>query len=207
MRGHRVHNAAKKTPRKFGDACGDEFRFIKTWASKPLTTGAISPSGRALARQMAARINPDWPGAVIELGPGTGAVTAAILKRGVRPEQLNAIEFNTDFARHLARRFNGISVIEGDAYSLRKTLEKHGIGEIAAIVSSLPLFTRPAPQRIDLMEEAMSLLPPGRPFIQFSYALVPPVPDNPGHWTLDTSDWIFLNLPPARVWTYTKAEG
>lgn len=180
----------------------DEVRFIRTWASKPLTTGAVSPSGRALARAMAAGVDPSWSGTVVELGPGTGVVTAALVERGVSPDRIAAIEYNGDFARLLSARFAGLKVIEGDAYALNRTLEQQGIGEVAAIVSSLPLFTRPPLQRRDLLVEALATLAPGRPFIQFSYALVPPVPAEAGRWRFDVSDWILMNLPPARVWTY-----
>lgn len=190
---------------RIGAQVASELRFIRGWASKPLTTGAVYPSGRALARAMAARVDPDWKGTFVELGPGTGAVTAALLARGVPAERLVAVEYNPDFARHLSERFAGVRVIEGDAYALPRTLALHDVGPVAAVVSSLPLFTRPPMLRRDMIRDAMSLIPPGRPFVQFSYALVPPVAEEPGCWSLDVSDWILRNLPPARVWTYTKA--
>lgn len=205
MRGRQLKVQARTEARKLGALVADEVRFIRTWMEKPLTTGAVSPSGRALARAMAARIDPTWNGTVVELGPGTGAVTAALLERGVPPARLAAVEFNPSFADHLQKRFPGVTVIEGDAYALRRTVELRGIGPVAAVISSLPLFTRPPLQRHDLVSQAMDMLEPGRPFVQFSYAMVPPVPAETGRWTLDVSDWILKNLPPARVWTYRKA--
>jgi phosphatidylethanolamine/phosphatidyl-N-methylethanolamine N-methyltransferase len=204
MRGHRLRRDAKTEAKRIGAYLADEVKVLRTWASKPLTTGAVSPSGRALARAMASEIDPAWPGVVVELGPGTGAVTAAILERGVDPRRLVAIEYNPDFAAHLAQRFAGVRVIEGDAYSLHRTLALHDVGPVAAVVSSLPLFTRPPRQRHELLAQSMGMLDPDRPFVQFSYALVPPVPPEPEAWTLSSSDWILMNLPPARVWTYRK---
>jgi phosphatidylethanolamine/phosphatidyl-N-methylethanolamine N-methyltransferase len=201
---HRFRDEALAEARRLKSAYAEDFKFLKTWASKPLTTGAVSPSGRALARAMAAGIDPSWPGVVVELGPGTGSVTAALLKHGVPPEKLVAIEYNPEFASHIRTRFHGVNVVVGDAYSLKTTLHLHGITEVAAVVSSLPLFTRPPLSRQDLIAQAMDLLPVGRPFVQFSYALVPPVPAKDGAWTLEVSDWILMNLPPARVWTYSK---
>ena len=61
----------------------DEVRFIRSWMEKPLLTGAVMPSGRPLARAMAKFVDPNAPGQVIELGPGTGAVTAALVERGI----------------------------------------------------------------------------------------------------------------------------
>ncbi|WP_246329389.1 class I SAM-dependent methyltransferase [Chthonobacter rhizosphaerae] len=205
MRAQRSPRPPKPDLKRFRSLMADEVRFFRSWMGKPLTTGAVSPSGRMLAKAMASRIDPAWPGVVVELGPGTGAVTRALLDRGVAPDRIVAIEYNDVFADHLRAGFPGVRVIEGDAYAMEATLARHGITEAAAVVSSLPLFTRPLVQRTSLMEQSMRLMPEGRPFIQFSYALVPPLPERQGAWSLDVSDWIMMNLPPARVWTYRSA--
>ena len=57
----------------------DEVHFIRSWLEKPLSTGAVLPSGKALARTMARYVDPLATGPVIELGPGTGAVTEALV--------------------------------------------------------------------------------------------------------------------------------
>ncbi len=183
---------------------GDEVKFFRTWVENPLRTGAVSPSGRHLARAMTAEVEARFPGPIIELGPGTGAVTRALLERGLDAERITAIEYNPAFARLLATRFPSVKVVIGDAYALEETLSA-APGSLGAVVSSLPLFTKPAPERLRLIEQAMRLLAPGAPFIQFSYALVPPVPAVGGRWTLKASDWVLRNLPPARVWTYRAA--
>ena len=93
----------------------------------------------------------------------------------------------------------------GDAYEFADTVRHAGINNVAAVVSSLPLFNQPPQRRRHLLEQSMAALEADRPFVQFSYALVPPVPAEAGNWTLDVSGWIMRNLPPARVWTYRKA--
>lgn len=202
---HRLRDEALAEARRVRGQCSEDLKFLKTWAAKPLTTGAVSPSGRWLARAMAASVDPAWDGTVVELGPGTGAVTAALLKRGVARERLVAVEYNPDFAEHIRSRFPGLQVAVGDAYEFTETLRLAGVTKVDAVVSSLPLFTQPPFRRRRLIEQAMAVLDRGRPFIQFSYALVPPVPAEAGNWTLDVSSWIVRNLPPARVWTYRKA--
>lgn len=202
---HRLREDAIAEARRVRGHCSEELKFLRTWVAKPLTTGAVSPSGRWLARSMAAAVDPSWDGTVIELGPGTGAVTAALIKRGIEPERLLAVEYNPDFAEHIRGRFPGLRVAVGDAYAFADTLRDAGVGKVAAVVSSLPLFTQPPVRRRHLLEQAMGVLESGRPFIQFSYAFVPPVPAKAGCWTLDVSGWIVRNLPPARVWTYRKA--
>ncbi len=202
---HRLRDDAIAEARRVCGQCSEDLKFLKTWATKPLTTGAVSPSGRWLARSMAAAVDPAWDGTVVELGPGTGSVTAALLKRGIAPERLLAVEYNPDFAEHIRGRFPGLRVTVGDAYAFGDTLRSAGLDKLSAVVSSLPLFTQPPLRRRHLLDQAMDLLEPGRPFVQFSYALVPPVPAIAGRWTLDVSGWIVRNLPPARVWIYRKA--
>ncbi len=186
----------------------DAAHFFRTWASNPLLLGAVTPSGPALAATMAAEVDPARPGPVIELGPGTGVMTEALLKRGIAPERLFLIEYEPGFCDLLRARFPGITVVQGDAYTLRATLGAHLTQAPIAVVSSLPLITRPEPQRAALLAEAFALMPPGSPFVQFSYSLFSPVPLKfaPPH-TLKISPWIWRNVPPARVWVYRAGVG
>jgi phosphatidylethanolamine/phosphatidyl-N-methylethanolamine N-methyltransferase len=69
------------------DLFEDEARFLRSWFERPLVTGAVTPSGRLLARTMASYVDPGLPGPVIELGPGTGPVTDALVRRGIAPER------------------------------------------------------------------------------------------------------------------------
>ncbi len=182
----------------------DEARFLRSWLESPLKTGAVSPSGPALSKRMAGFAEPERDGPVLELGPGTGVVTRALIDRGIAPERLIALEYNGDFCTLLQERFSGVQVVQGDAYDLCGTLQGTEPGSLASIVSSLPLFSRPPAERRALLLQALDLLEPGAPFIQFSYALVPPVAAEPGLFTLQVSNWVLANLPPARVWTYRK---
>jgi phosphatidylethanolamine/phosphatidyl-N-methylethanolamine N-methyltransferase len=183
---------------------GDEARFIRSWLDKPLITGAVSPSSRALARKMAHYVDPAVAGAVLEIGPGTGPVTEALIRRGVREDRLVLLEFNPEFCRLLRGRFPKARVIEGDAYDLGRTLAGVFDAPLAATISSLPLFTRPEDQRLSLLEAAFELMHPGMPFIQFTYATVSPMPLKSGGFEAKVSPRIWLNLPPACVWVYRK---
>ena len=83
----------------------DEVRFIRSWLEKPLATGAVTPSGRVLARTMARYVEPEMPGPVVELGPGTGPVTEALIEHGVSQDRLVLLEFNPTFCQLLRQRF------------------------------------------------------------------------------------------------------
>jgi phosphatidylethanolamine/phosphatidyl-N-methylethanolamine N-methyltransferase len=183
----------------------DRLAFIKSLASNPRLTGAIAPSGRALSRLMASFVAPGDRGPVLELGPGTGVVTAALIEHGIAPERIVAIEYNPDFCAGLKARFVDMAVVEGDAYDLAATLPEKHSGPFAAVVSSLPLLTRPSAIREALVEQALSRMAPGQPLIQFSYSLVPPVNPIPGRFTIERSKWVLSNLPPARVWVYRRS--
>mgnify|MGYP001237759259 CR=1 FL=1 len=180
----------------------DEARFLKSWVERPLVTGAVSPSGRMLARTMASYVDPHLDGPVIELGPGTGPVTEAIIRRGIAPERLILVEFNPDFCKLLRRRFPAATVVEGDAYGLAQTLRDSASRPAAAVVSSLPLFTKPLPMRLALLNDAFDLMRSGAPFVQFTYAVVPPIPKDAAHYSATASNRVWWNLPPARVWVY-----
>ncbi len=179
----------------------DEGRFLLGLLKRPRSIGAIAPSSPALARALAAQI-PDTNGPILELGPGTGVVTEAILARGVAPSNLTAIEYDEDFAALVARRFPGMKVVCGDAFDLARTLENTPL--FSAIISGLPLLNFSPERRNHLMTQIFARLAPNAPFIQFSYGLNPPVP--PAHGASVTcAAKIFVNVPPAKIWVYRKS--
>jgi phosphatidylethanolamine/phosphatidyl-N-methylethanolamine N-methyltransferase len=191
---------AKKTLR-----LDDEVRFIRSWMEKPLATGAVMPSGKPLARAMAKCVDPAVAGPVIELGPGTGAVTAALVEQGIEPSRMVLVEFNPTFCRLLRTRYPEATVVQGDAYGIKRLLASLLRQPAAAVVSGLPLFTKPLKFRLRLLTDAFTLLSPGAPFVQFTYAVVPPIPRSYSGARAHGSERIWLNVPPARVWVYRKA--
>lgn len=184
----------------------DEVRFIRSWLEKPLAIGAVTPSSRILARTMASYVDPESPGPVIELGPGTGPVTEALVARGIEPKRLILVEFNANFCRLLRSRYPDATVVQGDAYSLKRLLDNLVRQPAAAVVSGLPLLTKPLRTRLRLISDVFSLLQPDAPFIQFTYSMTtPPIPKGLARVETEASDRIWLNFPPARVWVYRRA--
>ncbi len=180
----------------------DEVQFFRTWFEKPIRTGAVMPSGKALARRMARCVDPNSTGPVIELGPGTGPVTEALVQRGIDPKRLVLVEFDPDFCRLLRTRYPDATVVQGDAYRLRRLLGGIVREPAAAVVSGLPLMTKPPRTRLRLISDAMALLKPDAPFVQFTYAMGSPIPKDLAAIKGEPSELIWLNIPPARVWTY-----
>jgi phosphatidylethanolamine/phosphatidyl-N-methylethanolamine N-methyltransferase len=182
----------------------DEVRFIRSWIEKPLSIGAVTPSSRVLARAMAAYVDPNAKGPVIELGPGTGPVTEALVAQGIDPARLILLEFDPTFCRLLRERYPAATVVQGDAYSLKRVLGAHLADPAAAVVSSLPLFTKPLKTRLKLVYDAFALMLPGAPFVQFTYATIAPIPKALDRVRSEASERIWMNIPPARIWVYRR---
>ena len=182
----------------------DEVRFLRSWIEKPLHVGAVMPSGRLLARTMAQYVDVDAEGPVVELGPGTGAITSALLHRGVDQKRLVLVEYDPGFCALLRDRYPQAKVVQGDAYRLRDTLWNVLGVPASAVVSGLPLVTKPMSTRLKLIRDAFAALAPGAPFVQFTYSVAPPIPKSLPGVSTEASERIWMNLPPARVWVYRK---
>jgi phosphatidylethanolamine/phosphatidyl-N-methylethanolamine N-methyltransferase len=170
--------------------------FVARFLAHPQRVGAIAPSGPHLTAAMAAAA--DVSGDVLELGPGSGAVTRALLARGLLPQRLTAIEYDGLFAASLRTRFPGVCVLQGDAFDFAALT---GGMPFAAVVSSLPLLNYPRDQGRSLIAAALSAMPKGAPFVQFSYRWRAPV-EPPVGATVSLAARIWRNLPPAAVWVY-----
>jgi phosphatidylethanolamine/phosphatidyl-N-methylethanolamine N-methyltransferase len=182
----------------------DEVRFLRSWIEKPLHVGAVMPSGRLLARTMAQYVDIHAAGPVVELGPGTGAITSALIEHGIEQKRLVLVEYNPGFCALLRDRYPQARVVQGDAYTLRDTLWNVLSVPATAVVSGLPLVTKPMPTRLRLVRDAFAALAPGAPFVQFTYSVVPPIPKSLPGVSAEASERIWMNLPPARVWVYRK---
>jgi phosphatidylethanolamine/phosphatidyl-N-methylethanolamine N-methyltransferase len=182
----------------------DEVRFLRSWMEKPLHMGAVMPSGRVLARTMAQYVDIDSLGPVVELGPGTGAITNALIEHGVDQRRLVLVEYNPGFCALLRDRYPHAKVVQGDAYTLRDSLRNVLSAPASAVVSGLPLVTKPMLTRLKLIRDAFGALAPGAPFVQFTYSVAPPIPKSLPGVSTEASERIWMNLPPARVWVYRK---
>ena len=141
----------------------DEVRFLRSWIEKPLHMGAVMPSSKLLARTMAQYVDVEFEGPVIELGPGTGAITNALIEHGVDQKRLVLVEYNPGFCALLRDRYPQAKVVQGDAYALRDSLWNVLDAPASAVVSGLPLVTKPMLTRLKLIRDAFTALAPGAP--------------------------------------------
>jgi phosphatidylethanolamine/phosphatidyl-N-methylethanolamine N-methyltransferase len=175
--------------------------FLRRFLAHPLRVASPVPSGPALAGAIAKQITPA-SGPVLELGPGTGTVTQAILDRGAA--KLVAIENDPSFVTLLRRRFPDSRIVQGDAFQFRRILQEEDILKpFAAVVSGVPVLTQTLAIRRQYLRDAVSVLQPGAPFIQFSYGLRPPLPVLPG-MDVRRAQIVWRNVPPMHIWAYRR---
>ncbi|MBX3577768.1 MAG: methyltransferase domain-containing protein [Rhizobiaceae bacterium] len=182
----------------------DDLRFFRRWLADPKTTGSIVPTSWTMAQKMASVADPASPHPVLELGPGTGIVTRAILARGVAPARIVSLEYAPNFVERLRADFPGVDVVQGDAFDLRNSLGRHAGSTFDCAISSLPLLNFPMEKRIALMEDLLDRVAPGRPVIQFTYGLAPSVPRGRGSYSVERHAVVLRNVPPAHLWIYRR---
>ncbi|MBZ5762941.1 methyltransferase domain-containing protein [Rhizobium sp. VS19-DR104.2] len=184
----------------------DMLVFIREWLRDPRSVAALAPSGKALASLITREISPRT-GRVLELGPGTGVFTQALIARGVREENLTLVECNADFAEMLERRFPNAQMLEIDAEQLGRiqTLREAPVG---AIVCGLGLLNMPQHKVKNIMKGAFSCLRTGGELFLFTYG-----PDCPVSRVVLTDlglqasrvGRVYLNLPPAAVYRIRRS--
>ena len=181
--------------------------WFQTYLRHPLQLGALFPSGAALGSLMVQHINPDAHGHVLELGPGTGPFTRALVQRGIPEEKLVLLEQSPEFSELLRNSFPRATVICGDAKDVVAILEPLGITEFDEIVSGVPLNAMGSELRRIMCSESFKLLKSGGSFVQVSYLPRCSVPKSVV--TAYSGKKIYCgvtlrNIPPAFVWRIEK---
>ena len=190
------------------------------------TTGAIAPSSRFLARSMTrylqTRPADGPPVRVLEIGPGTGAVTGTIVKHIRENDRFDLVELNEAFAEHLKTRFE--TADEWNRVAEQSTVHVAPLQDFTSdapydfVISGLPLNNFPADLVDDIFEHYFKHLTPGGVLSYFEYQFVRSIRTRVGAKSersrlksIDKTmhdycakqrirrDWVFLNIPPAWV--------
>ncbi len=147
----------------------ERIAFLREFLRHPFTVAAVTPSSGPLADTITASVPATGSPTVVELGPGTGAFTAAVQRRLAGRGRHVAIEINERFAAPLAMRFPQVDVVVGDAAHLRDVLQRHGLGHADVIVSGLPWAAFAAERQDDLLGAVTEVLAPDGVFTTFAY--------------------------------------
>lgn len=179
------------------------FLFLREFFTHPAAVGATFPSSYWLARIIAEQIPVQFDGFILELGAGTGSITAGLLKHGIAPEKLLIVERSAAMVKHLQQRFPFLKIIEGNAQHLTELLNTR-FHPICAVVSSLPLRTLPKELVKNIGTELENILDDNAIFIQFTYNFwSKPLSPSP-QFVHIRSYYVARNLPPARVDIFKK---
>lgn len=169
----------------------DAVLFFHLWLQKPLRIAAITPSTTHLGNAMARLVDLNRPGAVLELGAGTGSLTRGLLRAGCPPEPA------------LRRNLPGISTIVGDAMALADELAACRIDRLCAVVSSLPIKWFPVSVRRAVVEPCFARLGPGGRFLQMTNAFTSPLAIGALGIAGTRIAHVWRNLPPSQIWSYS----
>jgi phosphatidylethanolamine/phosphatidyl-N-methylethanolamine N-methyltransferase len=188
-------------PRK---ADTDAWLFFRRWLANPRQMGSITPSSPTLARRLARELTIGADEYVVELGGGTGAITAGILAHGIPPERLFVIEINPEMAAHLRRLFPRVTVIEGDARRLEAILPPAVVGRVGTALCGIPMLLLSAADQRAIVDSVFSIMPAGRRLVLYTYKLGSPLVRERLGLEGRRTAWVAANVPPASVWSYRK---
>jgi len=179
--------------------------FLRAWVANPLQVAAIAPSGNALAELMTRDISAAT-GPVLELGPGTGVFTRALVGRGVRESNLILVESGARFAGMLEVRFPESRVLRMDAARLARAHVCRR-DELGAVVSGLPLLSMPPRKVMAILAGVFPYLRADGAMYQFTYGPRCPVSrrmlDRLG-LRAQRMGTALMNMPPATVYRITR---
>jgi len=197
-----------KPAAKRPSATPDWWLMTKKFLRHGTSIASFSPSQRFLARKIISGIDYDKAKCIVELGAGTGPVTAQLLARAKPHTKVIVVELDPDFCIRLRQKFPHADIVEGDAAKLEHLLAERGIAAVDHVVSGLPLPSFPAPLRDAILASSAKVLTPDGSFRQLTN--MPYI-----YWKLyrryfDEVKFKFvpLNMPPAGVYVcrgYSKA--
>jgi phospholipid N-methyltransferase len=186
----------------------DRVEFLRGFCRNPAQVGSVIPSSHQLEQRLVRNACIGEARTVVELGPGTGGTTAALLQ-AMRPSaRLLAIELDGEFHRHLStsRRDPRLALELGSAEQLADFLVAHRMNAPDAIVSGIPFSTMPTDVADRIAAAVAQVLHPGGRFV--AYQVRPHVV----HYTepylgQPQKEWELVNIPPVRVFTWVKQQG
>lgn len=183
----------------------DNVRFFCSWAAEPLRVAAVAPSSKSLARLITSEIGAIHA-PVMELGPGTGVFTKALLDRGLQEEDLTLVEFGHEFAALMEQRFPAARIVQANAASLSR-LNLFPDARVGAVVSGLGLLSMPPRTVIAILQGSFAYLRPQGSFYQFTYGprcpVARPILDRLGLKARRMGGTL-CNLPPAAVYRISR---
>lgn len=181
--------------------------WLRDYVRHPIQLGSVFPSSAALSDLIVDHIKLNTEGMILELGAGTGRVTNAILRKGIKQEQLVLVEKSPEFSRLLRSLFPGATVLCADALELDVLSSELGVDKYDEIVSGIPLRLIPANIRATIFSTSLSLLRNEGSFSQLTFFPKCPIPETiiqSSLFKIVYAGMSFRNFPPGFVWRVQK---
>ena len=168
------------------------------------TTGTIVPSSQALIKALLEPIDFERSHCIVEMGPGNGCVTHALLRRMHPNSQLICLELNHEFADQLLRiQDKRLHVYNDCASSIRGILDELNVGEVDHVISSLPLTLIDDDTVSNILASVGENLRSGGRFLQYQYTLANYGDMKPFFRTVKLR-FTLRNMPPAFLYDCLK---
>lgn len=164
--------------------------------------GALLPSGPRVAAVLARQMALERAGPVLELGAGTGTITRGLIAGGCSPDRLVLVESEAQLAAHLREHYPATRVIGGDARKIDALLDQASIGQLATVISTLPIKWFPLEEQRSVVMPCLKQLGPGGHFIQITNAPSPPIDARRLRINAARVDSVWLHFLPVQVWRF-----
>jgi phospholipid N-methyltransferase len=135
--------------------------MMKAFLRQGRKIASVAPSSRFMARKIIDGIDWDSAKCIVELGAGTGPITAEIVKRVKPHTKLLVIELDPTLCGRLKSRFQhvaNVDVVQGDATQFDKLLAERGLPLVDHVLSGLPLPSFPEALRKAVLETSARTL-------------------------------------------------
>jgi phospholipid N-methyltransferase len=187
-----------------GSHANDRLAFIKEFLKHPLQIGSIIPSSRFLERRIVEAAGIASASVVVELGPGTGGTTRAILRTMPKHARLLSIEINPYFHAMVSGIEDGRLITHlGSACELKEIISAYGLGAPDAIVSGIPFATMSRSTGSQILEAVSSSLADNGQFVAYQVNTRVATLCEPFLGSGRTAMELF-NIPPMRVFRWDK---
>lgn len=181
--------------------------FLRGFLTRPKEVGSIIPSSRFMERRIVKTADLAHAKLAVELGPGTGGTTRALLRNMAPDARLLVIEINPGFVRLLREHIHDrrLNVHHGSATEIPKILAEHGLGAPDVILSGIPFSTMTRTLGTDILRSVRDSLAPGGRFVayQFRDRVHSLGLDVFGRASVQTE---LLNVPPMRIYRWDITE-
>jgi phosphatidylethanolamine/phosphatidyl-N-methylethanolamine N-methyltransferase len=198
-----------------GSRLGEHALLFSRFLKHPRTVGAVLPSSRALARAMVAAIEPGGGERIVELGPGTGSFTEAIVERMRGAGRLLVVELDPAFAARVRARWPSIDCACASAESLETLVAERDLAPVDHVVSGLPFASLPGTMTRRILDAITRTLRRGGTFTTFQYVhayLMPPAISFRSEMSVRMGgpprrQLVLANLPPTWVFSWRAGQG